>query len=98
VIQATEAYRDEVDPVSDFIADCCLEDPDATEKFSDLYADYCDWSKKYSEKLISAKAFGQALDRKGFALDRKPGVRCRKGLKRGQEPLAEQLLDTAYRA
>ncbi len=98
VLQATEAYREEVDSVSDFIADRCIQDPGATEKFSDLYADYCDWSKKYSEKPISAKAFGQTLDRKGFTLDRKPGVRCRKGLKRGQEPLAEQPLDTAYNA
>ncbi|HZZ14439.1 MAG TPA: phage/plasmid primase, P4 family, partial [Candidatus Sulfotelmatobacter sp.] len=36
VTQATADYRDEMDPVSDFIADCCTSDPDAVEGFSEL--------------------------------------------------------------
>ena len=37
VAQATESYRDEMDPVADFVAECCDDEPEATETFSDLY-------------------------------------------------------------
>jgi putative DNA primase/helicase len=40
ITKARHKYREEMDVVADFIADCCTESPDGRETFGDLYAAY----------------------------------------------------------
>jgi putative DNA primase/helicase len=88
VTHATEGYRNEMDPVTDFIADCCIEGPDAIESSSDLLQAYLSWCKNNRENPVSQTAFGTALTRRGVDGVRSSGVRCRKGLALRRGPLA----------
>ena len=96
VTEATESYREEMDPVADFVADRCDEDPEAKETFSELYKTYLHWCEEHREKRASQKAFGLALDRKGFLAVRTSSVRSRKGLAIRRPPPVPG--DTAYDA
>jgi putative DNA primase/helicase len=63
VTRATEQYRAEQDSVQSFVAACCQVGPTVEETASALYSVYLNWS---GDKSLSAKAFGQELDRLGF--------------------------------
>jgi putative DNA primase/helicase len=96
VIKATESYRNEMDPVSDFLADCCDQSPEAETPSSDLYQAYAQWCEVYRKKPVSDKAFGMRLEHRGFAATRTSSVRGRKGLALRSWPPASG--DTAYTA
>jgi putative DNA primase/helicase len=61
VSSAREQYREEMDVVADFIADCCVEIADGRETFGDLYAAYLRWCDGMKEKPITSMAFGTQL-------------------------------------
>jgi len=82
---ARENYREEMDVVADFIADCCTESPDGLEKFADLYAAYLHWCQGMKEAPITGTAFGTRLTAKGFTVVRKAITRYRQGLKLRRE-------------
>lgn len=99
VTQATEEYRNQMDPVTDFIEDCCNVNPEAFTLSADLYGAYGDWCNSFREKPISEKAFAMALERQGYSKGRESrGARGRNGLELRlftQHPAQE---DTAYTA
>lgn len=66
VVIATASYRSEQDLLDDFLSERCLCGTSETVKFSDLRADYADWSKEVSERPLSSKAFAAALQERGF--------------------------------
>ena len=58
---ATQAYRAEMNPLSDFIADACLIDPQAWAPGDKLKAAYEAWALKNGETPVNARTYGKAL-------------------------------------
>lgn len=58
---ATSEYRTEQDTIGEFIADCCIVEPNAKAKGSDIYGAFRWWMKTRGEKPWSAKAFSQEI-------------------------------------
>ena len=58
---ATQAYRAEMNPLSDFIADACLIDPQAWAPGDKLKAAYEAWAQKNGETPVNARTYGKAL-------------------------------------
>ena len=77
---ATTAYRLDSDPVARFIDDECIVTPHGHTPAGDLYARWQRWAVADGVPEMSGKAFGQALDRKGYEPDRVRGTRIRRGL------------------
>jgi putative DNA primase/helicase len=66
---ATETCKRDSDAVARFIDDCCLIAPDYHVTTGDAYARWTTWAGIEGAEPMSRKAFGQALDRKGFPAD-----------------------------
>jgi putative DNA primase/helicase len=83
VKKATADYRDEMDTLADFLAECCIVDPQAWVAASALYTAYSTWCERSGEHLNSAKALGLRLRERGFTDGRvgKPQVRGWQGLR-----------------
>ncbi len=80
VTKATDAYREEMDPLRDYLADRCVVTPDAWSPFEDLWGSYQDWTKG-DRWALSRKAFGERLTGHGWPAERGAhGVRIRKGI------------------
>jgi putative DNA primase/helicase len=63
---ATSNYQKAMDAVARFIAECCLINPHMYATTSELFARWVTWAAEDGTEPISSKAFGQALDRKGY--------------------------------
>ena len=64
VAEARKAWREECDPLQDFITDECElrpQDPDAFSYTSDLRSRYDKWCEANAEKALSRKAFAERL-------------------------------------
>lgn len=67
VVEATEQYREEQDIVGQFIADCCVEGPNARATTGELYAAFKKWCEDVGETPLSQRAFGERLNARNFA-------------------------------
>ena len=85
VTVSTDAYRLESDPVARFIAEACIVDDHGSTAASELYLRWQRWAAEEETPQMTAKAFGQALERKGYASDRQSGKRIRRGLLLAEE-------------
>jgi len=72
VNDATQAYREEMDVLAAWLADCCVINKRAEAKAADLYASYTDWCDAQGEKPESQRSFGLRLTERG--LDRRRGT------------------------
>jgi putative DNA primase/helicase len=83
VSRATDAYREEMDMLGDFIAEACEHDPTGVAPMGSLYAAYQSYCGVSREKPMSKRAFGEALTERGFISDREghAGPRIRRGLR-----------------
>ncbi len=63
---ATEAYRKDQDVIAEFLHECCMMHPEFSAQAGKLLETYAEWS---GEK-ISAKAFRQKLNDKGYHSER----------------------------
>ncbi len=61
VIAATEEYRMEMDSVSAWLSERCVEDPTAKTTFDDLFEDYQQYCQKNGKHEVSQKTLGQVL-------------------------------------
>lgn len=62
---ATDAYRDSMDPIKDFLTDCCALGEDQWISQASLRETYEKWCKANGEKYpVSGKKFGEALRRR----------------------------------
>jgi putative DNA primase/helicase len=74
VQDATQNYRQEMDTLADFLAECCIMAPETSALAADLYKKYCGWAEENGEKKpFSQKVFGTALAERGFERTRAHG-------------------------
>ena len=66
VTAATEAFRNEMDIVGDFLDECCIVKATAKAKASEIYAKYKGWCDENGEKPMGQKMFGGRLTEREF--------------------------------
>ncbi len=65
VTEATADYRDAMDVLAAFVAECCNFSEEYTVKASDLRTRYAEWCKENGEKPVSGRRFGEYLAGRG---------------------------------
>jgi len=71
VLDATKEYQDEMDPLSDFLAEMCLVEPGAACTASSLYQSYVRWASTNNVRFpVSQKRLGLLLQDRGFVQHR----------------------------
>ncbi len=75
VLAATRAYRDESDPLTQFLEECCVIESTATVTGLAAYRAYCRWCDERGQKhdKVSQTAFGNAM-KKRFDSEKKRHV------------------------
>lgn len=63
---ATDEYRTEMDTISAFIAECCIEGDGYKAKASELYQCYREWCDKNGERYVSQRDMAAYLTDKGY--------------------------------
>jgi putative DNA primase/helicase len=63
---ATDGYRREMDQLGRFLEECCVQEPSAAVRASDLYQAYHKWSQDNAEEPLTQTGFGGELRRRGF--------------------------------
>jgi len=66
VQMATQKYREEMDPLADFLTECCIVAPGVKCKAGPLYQAYKAWAEANSDRPMSLTAFGLALGERGI--------------------------------
>jgi putative DNA primase/helicase len=66
VVTATAAYKQEIDEVGRFLADCTQTVPGTRVPAKDLYAAYRQWCQRADENLLSQQRFGRKLTERGL--------------------------------
>jgi putative DNA primase/helicase len=69
VLNATRAYREEMDTLGGFVDECCVVRPGAWCKFADLYSAYTLWCEESNEHPEKKRRFGDKLAERGFKPD-----------------------------
>ena len=77
---ATDAYREEMDTLADFIADCCDVAPRSKVEVGKLRKAYDGWCEKNGERPLGTKLFAQLLTARGFEPKRDGKIRWRLGI------------------
>mgnify|MGYP001176811507 FL=1 len=85
VTKATQEYREEMDILADFLADCCLIGPEHTEKNADLYKAYCRWCEEQGTKPVSQRTFTETLRERGHQNEKTMYGRIWRGLRLNDE-------------
>src|SRR5262249_9753436 len=81
---ATAAYREEMNPLQDFIEDRCILDPEAVTPSAALWSDYQTWSRASAERYsLTRKQFGEALRARGCEDKKLRGQRAWHGIRPG---------------
>ncbi|MGZ8353718.1 MAG: phage/plasmid primase, P4 family [Allosphingosinicella sp.] len=75
VTGATQAYRDQSDPLARFLLLCTVPDREGRVKSSELHAAFEAWCKLAQETPWKPKGFANAMIDKGFAKTRSDGMR-----------------------
>ena len=73
VIEATEKFRQESNPIGQFVEDCCVVGSDKSVYNMTLRNFYADWCKAMSCPPIAQGKFTEALEAKGF-VERRSGA------------------------
>jgi phage/plasmid primase, P4 family, C-terminal domain len=76
----TAKFHADQDPLTDFLADCCVIEPGVSAPFRALYLAYVDYATEAREKVLSKKAMGNLLNARGFLVARSSSERGRSGL------------------
>jgi putative DNA primase/helicase len=81
VLDYTEEYRQENDPLREWLADCCAVDPAGWTPTGVLRSSYEIWCAANGERPVSGKKLGTLLEARGFRAERETsGERGRRGL------------------
>ena len=66
VLEASREYREDMDWVGQFLAECAREDESAITAAAAAYAAYRDWAARQGEQPRTQTAFGEFLAKRGF--------------------------------
>ena len=66
VSDATQAYREEMDVLAAWLADCCVVKKVAEASAADLYRSYVQWREANGERAETQTSFGLRLTERGF--------------------------------
>jgi len=81
VVRATDSYRADSDAVARFVDQCCLAGPHFYVTVADLFTRWQQWAADDGAEPISKRAFGEAMDKRGYRVERRHGgVRVRVGI------------------
>ncbi len=83
VREATESYRQQSDPLREFLEECCEVRPGATVPVGDLWKAYQEWGKATEESdPVDYSEFAENLENRGYERDRlgHGGTRSWKGI------------------
>jgi len=64
--KAAARLRDELDPVSGFIDECCVFAEGKQESSACLYQAYLQWAERNAQNRVSQRSFGMSLKRRGL--------------------------------
>jgi putative DNA primase/helicase len=82
VCAATEAYRNELDIIEQWLEECCERDPKAIEPIQALHDNYKIWAELEHNWAHNKRKFGRLLEGKGFMPDTgAKHVKVRRGLR-----------------
>jgi len=81
VRRATRQWRADNNPIADWTSERCKVDPNASETFARLRADYCEWTTKMVLKPISVKGLASRLRRLGCTVNPKDRSRTYGGIR-----------------
>lgn len=73
VIEATQEYREDSDPLGQFLKDCVAEEPGGRVPSMDLYRLFCAWAKAGGAREWTPTGFGRALGERGIKRLRSDG-------------------------
>ncbi|MBA2882078.1 putative DNA primase/helicase [Desulfosalsimonas propionicica] len=93
VSAATDEYKNEMDIISDFINECCIESPGSRVLFRDLYQAYKNWCDENGDYPLKKNAFSRRLREKGYVQARigNSGAKGWKGISLVEEFLPDQV-------
>lgn len=77
---ATADYKEDMDPLKDWIDSRCVIEPDAECTVAALYESYREWAKGAGESVISKRQLVMTLKDRGFERKRKFDARYYKGI------------------
>ena len=77
---ATNDYRNEMDEVGTFLAECCIMQSNVKVNPTDLYDAYKKWCEDTGETVLSQRAFGTRLTERGLKPTQSGGKRFRDGV------------------
>ena len=80
VQDATTVYRDEQDPVGEFVRGCTQPDPEGSVRAGELYRVYAAYCAEAGTRAWTQTAFGRALSQKGYQRDKNNGRPLWRGL------------------
>jgi len=66
VKETTQAYREQMDPIKDFIEERCTISPQAHVTKGELWAAYQRWGRASGARLLGNRQFRERLQRRGF--------------------------------
>ena len=78
---ATDAYRRDMDLIGDFLDERCIRGPEEEITSKALYDSYTAWARDDNERVLSAKAFGLALQERGLQPGRTNSARGWRGIR-----------------
>jgi putative DNA primase/helicase len=70
---ATDEYRSEMDVLARFMAECCVEYPDASVVSSVLYKEWEEWRERNGERALSQTNFSLKIKERGYKKGRVTG-------------------------
>jgi len=81
---ATQAYRDDMDPLRQWLTESCVLEEGARGAVTDLYESYAAWAKANVDEPLSKRAWGSRLDERGISSKKgAKGGRVRIGIRLG---------------
>ncbi len=75
VVAATTQYREEMDPLADFLAELCIDLPGIATEAGALFKAYSEWCERGGEKPLNQTQFGRRLAERGYQKSRNDTTR-----------------------
>lgn len=80
VVAATDSYHADADALGRFISECCVTAPAVSVRIGDLFDAWAKWAAEEGTEPGGKKAFGEAMDKRGFTATKSGSARFRRGI------------------